>query len=192
MPDNYEHDVFFSYRRNKLVIDWSVEVVHRLTFWLSQELDRDAKIFFDIECVEVGDRWPDRLRTAIQASRCMVCIWSPMYFRSPWCVSEWKSFLERERRLGLGPYGLIAPVRFHDGSHFPEEASQVQSADFSAYTSTIPAFWQSQRAVEFEDLLKGFSRAVAQVVIRTPPFQADWPVVEAEPLPDPPVDLRRL
>jgi hypothetical protein len=95
----------------------------RLQFWLMQELGgREPKLFVDEDNIETGDRWPDSLRDALKASRCMVCVWSPSYFQSSWCVSEWRRFLARERRLNLHSHGLIAPLRFHDGEHFPEEA----------------------------------------------------------------------
>jgi hypothetical protein len=54
----------------------------------------------------------------------------------------------------LSSHGLIAPIRFHDGEHFPQEAQEVQSTDVAPYTYTVPAFWASQRALELEDRLK--------------------------------------
>jgi hypothetical protein len=193
MPNaDYEYEVFFSYHRDKLILDWIIEVENRLKFWLTQELGQAARIFLDRECIEVGDQWPECLRAAIRTSRCLVCIWSPSYFQSSWCVSEWRSFLAREQKLGLEAHGLIAPVRFHDGEYFPEEAAKVQWTDFAEYTATVPAFWQSQRAVEFEPLLKGFARSVATVVRRAPPFQPDWPIVEGQPGEPPTIQLRRL
>src|SRR5436309_15438351 len=114
MPD-YEYDVFFSYKRQSLTLDWTKKVAEILQFWLTQELGgRYAKLFVDEDCIEVGDRWPEKLQQGLKLSRCMVCVWSPSYFQSSWCVSEWKSFLERERRTRIGPHGLIAPLRFHD------------------------------------------------------------------------------
>jgi hypothetical protein len=189
---DYEFDAFLSYHRDTLILEWIIEVERRLRFWLGQELSREARIFVDRDCIEVGDRWPERLRDGIRSSRSLVGIWSPRYFQSAWCFSEWQSFRAREAQLQLGNHGLIAPVRFHDGEHFPPDAANVQCADFTEYTSTIPAFWQSQRAVDFEGPLKAFARSVAAVVRRAPPFQADWPVVDAPPLNKPNVELRRL
>jgi len=190
---DYEYDAFLSYRRDKLVLEWIIEFEARLKFWLSQELGgRDARIFVDRDCIEIGDRWPDSVRAGIRSSKCMIGIWSPRYFQSRWCVSEWHSFLAREQQVELGVHTLVAPVRFHDGEYFPSQAANVQCVDFSNYTATIPAFWQSQRAVEFEGPLKAFARSVAAVVRRAPPFRPDWPVVESEPLEPPNVELRRL
>jgi hypothetical protein len=57
---------------------------------------------------------------------------------------------------GLASHGLIAPLRFHDGEHFPLEAQAVQQMDVSPYTSTLQAFWTSPKALELEDSLKSF------------------------------------
>jgi hypothetical protein len=74
----------------------------------------------------------------------------------------------------------------------PEEAKVVQQADFRDFSSTIPAFWEGSRAVEFEPLLKAFAASVAAVVRRAPPFRPDWPVEEALALEYPPASLERL
>jgi hypothetical protein len=189
---DYRYDVFFSYRRDALTQDWVATVVGRLRFWLRQELADDrSEIFWDYDGIDVGDQWPDALRVALRRSKCMVGLWSPTYFQSRWCVSEWESFRERERILNLKDHGLIAPARYHDGEHFPEAARRVQWADFAPYTSTLKAFWETSHAVEFEDRIKDFAKSVALVVRRAPRFQ-DWPVVEAEPPKPAHVELRRL
>jgi len=122
----------------------------------------------------------------------MVGVWSPSYFQSNWCVSEWSSFRERETRLGLASHGLIAPLRFHDGEHFPQEARDVQWTDVAPFTSTVPAFWTSARALELEDVLKTFARGVASIIRRAPPFEADWPIVEKAAGPPVKIELERL
>lgn len=175
---NYEYDVFFSYKRHSLTLEWTREVHRRLQFWLSQEVGRETNLFVDEDCIETGERWPLRLREALGLSRCMVCVWSPSYFQSNWCVSEWQSFREREKRLSLTSHGLIAPVRFHDGDHFPAETRDVQWTDVAPYTYTVPAFWASQRALELEDRLKELAHAVAGMVNTAPAFEPDWPIVE--------------
>lgn len=192
-PD-YEYDVFFSYKRDPLILDWIDEVVRRFRFWLTQEMGgAESRVFLDRQRIDMGEHWPEALKAAIRSSRCLVGVWSPSYFQSAWCISEWRSFVAREEVLGLvSPHGLIAPVRFHDGEYFPTDAAAIQSCDVSSYTATLPAFWQTQRAVEFEDVLKTFAHSVAAMIRRAPPFRPDWPIVEAPPLDPPVVPLRRL
>ena len=190
---DYEYDVFLSYKRHGLTLDWTRQVCQRLQFWLTQELGgREAKLFVDEDCLEAGDHWPERLRDALRLSRCLVCVWSPSYFQSSWCVSEWQSFMERERLLQMEAHGLIAPLKYHDGEHFPEAAQSVQWTDVAPYTATVPAFWTSTRALELEDILKRFARSVAHIIARAPLFKPDWPIVEAAALTFPGVGLARL
>jgi hypothetical protein len=191
-PVSYKYDVFFSYKRRALTLDWTRQVHRQLELWLSEELNRSAEIFVDTEQIESGMRWPHVLQDALRTSRCMGCVWSPSYFQSGWCVSEWKSFRKREDQVGCGSHGLIAPLRFHDGEHFPEEAQLIQQTDVSAYKSTLPAFWNSPRALELEDTLKLFARTVSKIIHRAPPFRPDWPIADHDGLPAPRIELSRL
>ena len=190
---DYEFDVFLSYKRHDLILSWLVEVEKRLSFWLTQELGgKPAKIFFDKESIETGMNWPIRLRDALQKSRCLVGIWSPEYFRSKWCVTEWRTFQERERVLGFNDGRLILPLRFHDGEWFPDDAKAIQCLDVSSCTSTLPAFWDTDRAVELENTIKQFTARVADVVINAPPYDPEWPTKDADPIEPPKITLKRL
>jgi hypothetical protein len=193
MPGDYDYDVFFSYKRHDLTLDWTRRVYKRFEFWLGEELGgRKARIFVDENCIETGDNWPQVLKDALKTSRCMVCVWSPSYFRSSWCVSEWMSFREREKIAGIASHGLIAPLRFHDGEHFPEDAQSTQWFDVAPYATTLPGFWETARAVDFEDGLKTFAQEVAQIVRGAPKYRPDWPVVLAAGLPTPLIHLEKL
>lgn len=193
MPDDYKYDVFFSYNRHNLTLDWTREVSQRLKLWLSEELGgRPAEVFVDESSIEIGNKWPDSIKYAVTRSRCMVCVWTPSYFRSSWCVSEWKSFLEREKLLKMTPHGLIAPLKFHDGDHFPPEAKNVQWEDVAPYAATVPAFWSSAKAIELEGKLKSFAHSVAEMIQSAPPFRPDWPIVESPGIPLPKIGLAKL
>ena len=99
-PD-YEYDVFFSYKRHDESLDWTRRVAAKLRFFMSLELNRDVRMFVDEDDILTGQKWPKRLQEALQRSSCMICVWSPMYFQSDWCFSEWRSFREREKLLPL-------------------------------------------------------------------------------------------
>ena len=122
---SYQYDVFFSYKRRGLTLDWTRQVKNRFELWLAEEFaDRAPKVFVDEECIEAGDVWPDKLRNALRHSRCMVSVLSTTYFQSSRCVSEWKTFAERQRITNRIDPGLIASLKFHDGEYFPEEATE--------------------------------------------------------------------
>ncbi len=189
---DYSYDVFFSYKRHGQTAEWTRRVHEHLKLWLSEEIGRVAEIFFDVELIETGDHWPDTLRLALTQSRCMVSVWSPLYFQSSWCLSEWRSFLHRETLANVGSHGLIAPVRFHDGEHFPPEARSVQSLDLTAYASALPAFWNSPRSLELEDKIKELAVSTAKIIRRAPSYQEGWPLMEAVPDQAPVIPLGRL
>jgi hypothetical protein len=89
-------------------------------------------------------------------------------------------------------HGLIAPLKFHDGEHFPEEAKKVQWQDVSSYAATVAVFWNSVRAVELDDQLKLFASAVAKMIQGAPPFRPGWPIVEQAGIPVPKIRLSKL
>jgi hypothetical protein len=171
--------VFFSYKRDPESDAWHLRVRDKLAHWLKMDLNRaDVKIFLDTEDIRTGQRWHSKLETALRTSKCIVCIWSPLYFKSKWCVSEWTSFEQRGQALGLD---LVVPARYYDGDHYPQLAQDRQSRDFSDFASTMPRFWDTDHAVEFEfTLLRPFARDLAASIRLAPQFDPNFPIVEAD------------
>ena len=171
---SYDYDVFVSYKRHNKTNAWHTGLLEILEVWLSNELQRDAKIFIDSEDIATGDRWKNKISQALLSSRCLLCLWSPMYFQSQWCVAEWQTFLEREEKFGAR---LIVPARVHDGSYYPQEAKDTQSRDFRKYASASPRFWDSHLALEFEqDHLKSFAEDLRQAILASPEFSTSFPL----------------
>ena len=170
----YEYDVFFSYKHDPGSDAWHEQVKAQLEFWLKQELEKqDVRIFFDTEDIKTGDQWRERLSDALKQSRCIVCVWSALYFQSKWCVSEWMTFVRREK---LAKRALVVAASFHDGEKFPPDARKVQFLDFSPYANTMPAFWRTELAVLFLPLLKKFVHDLAEKIRKAPPFDEAFPV----------------
>ena len=90
--ENYRYDVFLSYRRRWPVDDW---VKHHfypaLKGWLGESLQREPDIFFDAESINTGTDWPTELQQAHTHSRCLLPVWTRLYFASKWCSAEWRS-----------------------------------------------------------------------------------------------------
>jgi hypothetical protein len=185
----YRYELFVSYKREpnnkRLVTPWLRRVLDRVEYWVRLEMGGvPIRVFFDEESIEVGSDWPDEIREALLSAKCLMPIWSPEYFQSTWCVAEWKSFVMRENLIASNARPacrLIIPIKFHDGSWFPNEAQRVQQLDLSPYTATTEAFWYSQRADELDQLIKAFAPKVARMISQAPPFEAGWPVDLAEP-----------
>lgn len=98
---DYQYEAFYSYKRDEESNKWHEKVVSKLRYWLKKELAQsDVKLFFDVESIQTTDRWEMKIAEGLRRSKCFVGIWSPDYFQSRWCLSEWHTFLARERRLG--------------------------------------------------------------------------------------------
>ena len=172
---DYTYDVFISYKRQPLSDPWALGLVQQLEHWLSHELHYKANIFMDQEDINSGAKWRRKISDSLKKSRCLVGIWSPLYFESKWCVAEWESFIQRCERFDAE---LIVPARYFDGEHYPKLARDVQGPDFSDYTSNSPQFWRSEKFLEFEPKLKKFASDVAKAVGSAPPYSDDFPLVE--------------
>ena len=153
----YTYDVFVSYPHKQPAMDWVKNHFYPLLEqWLPNGLpiEHETRIFVDWDEIETGSAWPAKLSQALKRSRCILPIWSPDYFRSAWCMAEWKTMMVREQLLGLRteqrPEGLVFPVVFFDGEHFPEEARQVQYRDLRKWNSPHPGFRETVHYVEFD------------------------------------------
>ena len=181
----YEYDFFLSYKNNNVTNYWVSKFVENLEYWLTQELGgKPPRFFFDKESIETGSKWPSKLQEGIKTSKCLICIWTPEYFRSKWCLSEWESFMEREKQKDGAE--LIIPVRFHDGESFPIEAQNRQSLDVRDFNYTVKSFWDGEKAEGLEDLIKKLSLDISRVIKSAPIFEPNFPIIIHQEEPDAP------
>jgi hypothetical protein len=123
----YKYDIFLSYTHDEQMEEW----VHKhfvpfLKPFIGNALNRPITIFVDRSGINTGDSWPLRLRQALAYSRCLLPVWTPLYFHCDWCIRECGAMLLRETRTGLRsvqkPHGLVIPVNVFDGKFFPARA----------------------------------------------------------------------
>jgi hypothetical protein len=192
----YAYDIFLSYHRRPPVGDWVRNHFHpRLSEWLAESCSFEPRIFVDWG-QETGVHWPENLRLALKQSKCLVPVWSPRYFRSPWCLAELESMWLREERLGLGteenPSGLVLPVAFNDGDHFSDRAKAVQHRDFRKWNFPAPSFVSTEPYLRFIEEIQAFAAELADVIARAPEYSEDWPIVTPVAPDEPTLDLPRL
>ena len=193
----YEYDIFLSYPRKGQVSTW----VHNHFFPLLREcldgqLVQEPRIFVD-ETQPTGVQWPDNIREALLHSRLLVAVWTPPYFRSPWCLAEWTSMLERESALtqaGHNPQrGLVYPVIYSDGDHFDPRAKDTQvQRNLSAFTYPYPCFKHSVAYLPFHDAMMDIAGEIETHLAEIPEWEAGWPVIEPENTDVPYMTLPRL
>lgn len=133
------------------------------------------KIFFDQECIDWGERWKDKLQEALHCSKVLLAVCSPSYFRSPWCRFEWETFASREQVIGAKR--LRIPITHNDGRHFPQDAKDLQTMDFSDCVSVMPAFPNHPKAMILEEKIRGLVPAIAKA-LEDAPNEHSWPVAQ--------------
>jgi hypothetical protein len=178
----YNYDVFLSYRHAGVVHEWVHEHFYpRLSEWLSGAATRDVAVFID-SSIEAGQVWPIALRNALCGSRVMVAVYSPQYFHSAWCQAEFRTILAREAACGLAVGGdarsLIFPVKFNDGEHFPEEATNITFRDLSGWNSPHAVFAETPAYVEFSKAVSELAEEIVRRLDDVPVWDKDWPIVE--------------
>jgi hypothetical protein len=187
---DYQWDVFISYSRKGDAPEWVRNHFHpRLLNSLDGHLRDEPNIFLDKE-MEAGTHWPNHLERALRHAKILVPVYSPQYFRSPWCLAEWDSFVAREKALGLGtskrPQGLIFPVLFSDSENFPQYARERSWYDFKQWNVPYPVFQQTPEYVDFYKEVERFAAKLATLLDQVPAWQARWPVYRPDaPLPPP-------
>jgi len=72
---------------------------------------KDYLIFQDIENIEWGQRWNERIKVVLDTSSILIAIITPSYLVSQSCRFEFNYFLEREKEFGSK---LILPILYID------------------------------------------------------------------------------
>src|SRR5262249_29189542 len=100
---DYVYDIFISYlRRDRTHKEWLEKTFKplfedRVRQDIAELCGRapEKELFIDEEGIDTGERITDKLRYGLKHSRCLVGLWSPLYFHSRWCTAEWRSFANR-------------------------------------------------------------------------------------------------
>jgi hypothetical protein len=185
---DYEFDVFLSYSRKGSSPKWvHNHFLPKLRDCLIDELGHEVKVFVDQE-MEPGDIWPARLARMLGRSKILVSIYSAQYFRSDWCVAEWKSMAAREQALGLASSdltrGLIFPVLYADSQNFPDYGLDRMWHDMKGLDNPELMFQQTLDWLEFHKRMRRIATDIEQMLRQVPPWQPDWPIVRPEvPIP---------
>jgi formylglycine-generating enzyme required for sulfatase activity len=74
--------------------------------------DDSFEIFQDVDAIAFGEHWPKRLDQALAASRFLIPVLSPRFFRSAPCRDELRKFLAHEQAAGRDD--LILPIYLVD------------------------------------------------------------------------------
>lgn len=98
-------DLFLSYAHNDK--EWVNAFRNQLQQGLLEKLGVPATMWQDDREIQLGQKWPDEIRSAIGDAAVTLAVCSPSYFRSSWCKRE------RETLLPDGDTAKIQAGRFY-------------------------------------------------------------------------------
>jgi CheY-like chemotaxis protein len=133
--------------------------------------DRTFNIFQDVDGIEFGQKWRNRLSEAISTSRFLIPIVTPLFFKSDPCRDELKRFMEHERSLDrddliLPIYFVTAPVlerpELLKDDLLASEIGSRQRYDWRVQADLPPNDPQIRRAV------RDLAEKIATAMARTP------------------------
>lgn len=121
---DYRYDVFVSYRHTGGEMDtWVQRLCQRLAESLQSRLGRPCRFFLDTEELPGGSEIGPVIAAGLRGSRLLLALLNPPYFASPFCLTEWQTFEERERATRSS---LIIPLSLGDEASFPVRTRERQ------------------------------------------------------------------
>lgn len=179
----YQYHFFYSYKRHPNTNAWHSFVAKELARLVGENLalGKDAEYFFDQVDIKTGDVWNNRISGALKTSRCAVCLLSPNYFQSSFCVAELNTFINRSRITGSA---LVVSASCHDGENFPRSFLDTwQYAEFQPYMNPSQGFWKTEKASEFMSVLARFADDLSEKIDCSPIYSDDFPIdLEIRPI----------
>jgi hypothetical protein len=156
---DYKHDVFLSYRRGKYWPKYVNELFLPIfEHWLTDELRRDPRIYYDETSVEAGDAWPYSLAEGLAYSKVMV------------------QMLARRKSVAgpSGPPRLILAVVLTDCEKLDSSLSDIQPFPLKEHCNPWIAP-DSETKAALSDRLRRFATSVAGALEQVPAWDSSWP-----------------
>ena len=172
----YQYDVFFSYKHSEEWKPWVFDIfLPAVKDALRVELDREITVFVDVTDMDQfelnNDKLVRELGLRLGYSRCMLAVWSRLYFGSVWCWNECRSFLRRSN--DGSPRSPILPVVIHNGAHFPDFAQAIKWLDMREFA--IPNMRRdSPKHSGLLHSVRGGAMHLADAIRRAPEWSPHW------------------
>ena len=110
--------VFLSYPHISNELDRSVTRFHTRLLNELKLRKPQAAIFFDEDNIQLGDDFPDKLRSSLEQADVFMPIISPAWLASKWCRKEYKVYIESRN----GRVDLVAPIMWVKTDEFSESS----------------------------------------------------------------------
>lgn len=103
---------FFSYPHFNNAIDanYLVGLCERITLEYKALTNDDLEVFIDTRNLRDIKAWKSGLKDGLREASILIAVITPSYLRSKWCRSEYRHFMNRERKVGRKD--LIFPIYY--------------------------------------------------------------------------------
>ena len=109
----------------------------------------DFEVFQDVEGIDLGERWEEKLAEAIGRATFLVPMVSPLFLSSRYCREEVRQFLTREQQLARGD--LILPVYFHYSAKLEKGAADSDDPVAAELRKRQMFDWRDKADVPLQD-----------------------------------------
>jgi formylglycine-generating enzyme required for sulfatase activity len=142
-------DAFLSYTR----FDDRHGAISTFRQWLSdivREVSGEPfEIFQDVDDIDVGERWSDKLDQILDHARFFIPIMTPNYFKSEACRKELQKFLDAEARVGR--QDLIIPIYYIQSAVVEDRALREADHLATVLGARQHADWRHLRLYSFRN-----------------------------------------
>ena len=133
--------------------------------------DRTFNIFQDVDGIEFGQKWEEKLAQAISTSRFLIPIVTPLFFTSAPCRDELKQFMEHEKSLSRDD--LILPIYFVTAPVLERPELLKDDALASEIASRQRYDWRIRAALppnepQIRGAVRELAEKIATAIARTP------------------------
>lgn len=150
----------------------------RLEGEVRMQTGRPFAIFQDRNDIQWGQQWEERISQSLADVTFLIPIITPSFFESPACLNEFKTFLLREKTLGLDR--LILPVIYTDCDQLESEKTGEDAvADIIKKRNWTD--WRALRFKSFDDQDVLSALANMAKMIKTAMQQLDAIIVKSRP-----------
>ena len=163
---SYRFSAFLSYKRDADpdADKWHEWSAGKIASYLRTNagLPSKTEVFVDRNNIPDGSYWRDRLQKALHHSPVLIAYVSPAYFKSPYCMAELQTFMDREDAEGFPRGALIHMAAIADPSTFSGNSSEFQLKNFQDFYSPSESFSETRLASDYSTALREFCVPIAQ------------------------------
>jgi hypothetical protein len=168
----YRYDLFISYTwRVPRAQSWVRDVLAPPLYdFLALEANIDkARVFLDVRTVRPGMAVDQTVQDALRDSKVLLAVFSPQYFDSGWCLTEFHTMLDRQNSTGQH---IIYPLAVWDGNKYSADARNLNPLDYNKW-GTLD---RGMRRKRWNDTVRDLVKELETLILNSPQHDPTWTI----------------